>query len=259
MLAAAMLWALLIPATPPTAPAERLRALDADIDFITKRGRSYWDPELLPIPERYSAVTILQGWRGTNDDLALVAALPRVRYVSLQWPGLTDRGLHHVGALLELSELSIVDGRVTATGLRELASLRNLRSLSLANVQADDSSMEMLSSLTIMRELRLRSLPIRGTGFAALPEGLVSLHVSYCPVGDKAMDRLRHLRQLEEVVVYRTDVTEYGVRVLGTMPSVRRIVVDDSVPAHIEGELNRDRAARGQVPLEIIRIEVPAQ
>jgi hypothetical protein len=246
----AALWALLRPERARLRPADRIVELGGDVSLVTTEapGRT------LHPSERYYSVTIAEAWRGTNDDLALLPALGRVEFVSVWWSGLTDRGLAHIGTLRTVENLDLAYGRVSADGLARLRDVPTLRWLTMTSTAVDDSTIEGLRALPALTQLRLVSLPIRGQRFDALPASLVLLGVTDCPIDDDGMRRLRHLPRLAEVNLNRTQVTEAGVWIVGTMPNMRRMVVDPSFAPDLGERLNEYRRGHlNAAPVEFVR------
>ncbi len=67
----------------------------------------------------------------TDDDLALLTDMPRLRELILSNSGVTDAGLEHIGKLTQLESLSLGGTKITDTGLLKLRSLVNLKFLYL--------------------------------------------------------------------------------------------------------------------------------
>ncbi len=67
----------------------------------------------------------------TDDDLALLADMPRLRKLSLSNSRVTDAGLEHVGELTQLESLWLDGTKITDAGLPKLHSLVKLKYLYL--------------------------------------------------------------------------------------------------------------------------------
>lgn len=66
-----------------------------------------------------------------DDDLALLAGMPRLRELFLAKAPITDAGLEHIGKLTQLENLYLYDTKITDAGLPKLRSLVNLKHLHL--------------------------------------------------------------------------------------------------------------------------------
>jgi hypothetical protein len=79
-----------------------------------------------------------------DDDLALLAGMPRLRTLLLMRSGVTDAGLAHVGKLTRLETLDLHDTAITDAGLAQLGSLGQLKNLWLANTPTTEPGREAL-------------------------------------------------------------------------------------------------------------------
>lgn len=66
-----------------------------------------------------------------DDDLALLAGMPRLRELILSGAPVTDEGLEHIGKLRQLESLWLNGTKITDAGLPKLRSLVNLKQLHL--------------------------------------------------------------------------------------------------------------------------------
>ena len=107
----------------------------------------------------------------TDEDLGVLAQLPRLRRLVLMDEPVTDDGrlvstvltdevLKHLATLEHLESLDVNYLPVTDMGLKELADLRTLRHLGLRSTEITDASLQQLSNYSQLESLDLRATDI---------------------------------------------------------------------------------------------------
>lgn len=94
-------------------------------------------------------VAVRMTWKSkqaTDDALARVSDLPRLRYLNLSDSAVTDAGLHHLSSLQDLLFLDLSRTQVTDVGLSALRSLDHLQYLWLAETQVSAEAVSKLKS-----------------------------------------------------------------------------------------------------------------
>lgn len=92
-----------------------------------------------------------------NDDLALLAGMPRLETLVLSRSSVTDAGLAHVGKLTQLKSLWLDQTAISDAGLARLYSLVNLESLAIADTDASIHGVESLEQALPRLEAKLNS------------------------------------------------------------------------------------------------------
>lgn len=164
----------------------------------------------------------------TDEDLArwLKDADPKIEQLYLGDAKLTDKGFK----LLEerkLKVLVVVDTALTNDMLRSIGRL-NLAGLALRRTKSVDIKelVATLKNLPGIRRLELTYIQIDDEVFAAINKlkGLNVLYLEGCTgITRKGMDNLRSLKDLNELLLNRADVTGDALVALDEMTEIRRI------------------------------------
>lgn len=83
------------------------------------------------------AIEIGEGWRGANEDLAILKRIPTLSAVHIYVPSVDDRAVKHLAALPQLTELRIFGTGITDDGVEQLKK-------ELANTKIDRRNGAML-------------------------------------------------------------------------------------------------------------------
>jgi hypothetical protein len=136
----------------------------------------------------------------TDNELAHVRRLARLRVLSLTDSNVTDAGLVKLNELTILSRLDLWNTQVTDAGLVHLKRLTNLSTLVLDGTQVSDAGLVQLKGLINLSVLRLRGTQVTDGGLTHL----------------KGLTKLTHLH------LENTRVTDAGARELNqALPSLR--------------------------------------
>ena len=87
----------------------------------------------------------------TDEDLAVVAALPGLEMLNLDGTDLTDKALDHVGKAGDLQVLRLQRTRISDRGLVKLQNLRKLKTPILEDTAVTDRGLESLKGLAAWR------------------------------------------------------------------------------------------------------------
>jgi HEAT repeat protein len=94
----------------------------------------------------------------SDDELALLAEMPRLRTLILSRSGVTDAGLAHIGKLTQLESLWLDETAITDAGLPQLRWLANLKLLYLAKTPTTEQGRAALQpSLPHLESLLVHS------------------------------------------------------------------------------------------------------
>lgn len=120
-------------------------------------GPEAGDADLAPLAELEPWVVSLDLSRTsvTDDGLAALDGLTRLRRLRLDWTAVTDAGLRHVSRLPSLELLNLVGTAVTDAGLARLASLAGLRRLFLWHTGVTPAGADALRAELPELELQL--------------------------------------------------------------------------------------------------------
>lgn len=151
----------------------------------------------------------------TDEDLAVLRSLPRVRVLNLARTGITDAGLEHLSNLNDLSYLCLVRCRIDGSGLRHVRHLP-IDGLNLNWTQLKDANLEHVGAMTRLGSLTMQDTPITGRGLVYLGglTILFELHIHNTVVSDEGLAHLEGLSRLTTLHLTNTNVTKEGVEKL---------------------------------------------
>jgi hypothetical protein len=185
----------------------------------------------------------MEGFKGTDAILPLVAQLSHVRRLYLDESDITDGGLIEVGKLKNLQVLELAATKVTNVGLQHLVQLNKLTDLGLlgtrvgsakqsgAQKQNTSARAVKVGTLPLAQMKTLRFLNLHGSGFTdadmASLEPLVNLEFLDLPqsISDAGMAHLKPLRNLRELYLAETRVTDKGLEHLGNHHNLEYITL----------------------------------
>jgi hypothetical protein len=185
-------------------------------------------------------------------DAALQAAshIKTLRELGADGCQVTDDGLKALASMTQLTSLSLSGNRITNAGLSSLAGLTNLTNLDLSGspwvnsqMQITDEGMKHLSRLTELRRLAIsgRGIDISGAGLS-FPR-LQSLTLGGELVTDAALDSITQCRDLRLLRIYRTDISDEGLRRIAEFKALRSLSIQsdrvtDAGLAHLRALTN---------------------
>jgi len=141
----------------------------------------------------------------TDYDLALLtpylAALSKVRSLSLRNSEAGDRTIADWGEILVLRNLDLSYSMVTPAGIRHLEKLTQLEQLGLEGLLIGDESLPHIGKLT-----KLTILNLTGTG-----------------ITDDGLRHLSDLTQLESLYLGVTDLSAKGIRTVLRLPQLKQL------------------------------------
>jgi hypothetical protein len=139
----------------------------------------------------------------------------RITVVRMQRPELTDAATVHLKNLDDLEELDLGYSGVTDAGLASIEDLPKLRSLDLYGTKVTDAGLRRLRHTSQMECLVLSPLNTDASlECVAKMTSLKTLNLNGTKVTDKGLVHLYGLRNLREVMLYNTSVTDEGARKL---------------------------------------------
>jgi beta-lactamase regulating signal transducer with metallopeptidase domain len=180
----------------------------------------------------------------------------KIRTVRLSRTAVTDADLGHLKGLSGLKALYLDDTRITDAGLGHLAGLADLETLSLNYTRTTDAGLEHLKRLSRLRSLALLEADVTAAGLRALTKALPALRprvdalklsglgdlrgwlssgklgenyelVSITLVDPKVTDawlrRLKDQRNLQDVCLFHTQITDAGLAHLQGLTELRTL------------------------------------
>lgn len=122
-----------------------------------------------------------------DDDLALLAEMPRVRELDLSQSKVTDAGLAHLGRLTQLKSLSLDQTAITDAGLEHIAKLTQLELLGLSQTAITDAGLSKLKTFVNLKFLHVDKTRTTEAGLKALEQALTKLEFRLVPVQPLSM------------------------------------------------------------------------
>jgi Leucine-rich repeat (LRR) protein len=182
----------------------------------------------------------------SDDDLQLLADLPRLTRIDLIGPSFTDRSLSSFKGCKTLESLILRETEVTAAGLRQLQHASSLRRLFLIGSAVNDSTLtcleafpkleelwldetsitdqglENLKYVPQLKELYLSDAPLVNRGPVNLPR-LESLRLARCRVSNSAMRDVGTLKHLVQLEFTECEVDGSAIALLNDLPELFRL------------------------------------
>lgn len=221
-------------------------------------GSKVTDAGLKSLPDLPALAELdLSGTQITDDGLAPIANCPALETLALSGTKVTGRGLSEVaknktirsllvnncsfevsafaaiGAMSQLEELSFSQTVVPVDGCKFLGGLKNLRKLNFHLAGVTDQGLAYLTGLTELRSLQLSECPVNGQGLLAMAKGdstdkLESLSLYACPLGPRAGDAVKTMKNLRELSIAKTALTDADLAVLRPLVNLRIIHLGNS-------------------------------
>ena len=180
---------------------------------VASTGGQFTDQGLEHIGQ-LSNLTHLSVWNCqlTDQGVHSIGRLTKLDFLELNSGHITDAGLRHLRPLQSLKWLYLHDTAITDEGMCELQGLKKLRLVSLNRARVTDRGLADIARLSSLEHLFLCGTCITDDGISQLAgmKSLRFLDVSETQLTDRSVEDLCSL-SLEELRVYRTQITERGV------------------------------------------------
>jgi internalin A len=160
-------------------------------------------------------VAVFQSNQLTGPGLAHLKPLENLESLYLPGTAVGDEGLKHIGQMTQLVNLYLPQTRITDAGLQHLEKLAALRVLYLDETDITDAGLAHLQSLNLVA-LSLTETQISDAGLEQL-KGQTKLSMLYlrdAAISDQGLEHLKFLRNLVQLDLRKTGVTNAGVRSL---------------------------------------------
>ena len=147
-----------------------------------------------------------------DEDVRMIAKLPKLRSLDLSQSSVTSVGLAYLKGHAALRELNLEATRVGDAGMEAISGNENLTSLNVRATRVDDSGMVYIGKLRHLRSLSVGP-NVSNDALAAI-EGLVELEEFWGPVhmSDAGLGHLRNMTKLRRLAAGLGLVTDDGLR-----------------------------------------------
>lgn len=160
-----------------------------------------------------------------------LASLPNLQSLNLAYTKITDGALTHISRIKRLKALSLEHTEITGATLRELSSLPELESLDLESVSLSNEGLKAIGALTQLKSLILNHPYNKQLTCDAVTaplcnfKNLKALDLSYCQVSNAGLKNLQSLSDLQDLDIRGTFVTDYGMKSVALLKSLKKLNV----------------------------------
>jgi hypothetical protein len=200
-------------------------------------------------------------WAFTDDDMAHLEHLPKLKFLALYGAPITDEGLSHVASLTSLKTLGLNDTKITDEGLLHLKRLTNLESLLLGSTRITDAGLAHLKRLDKLRNLVVGGTQITDAGLEQVGrfKSLRSLYLLDAQITDEGLGHVRGLTNLEQLGLDRTRITDAGLARLQPLTRLKRLSlggtqITDAGLEHIQRLKNLERLEIGRTQVSDVGV-----
>jgi Leucine rich repeat len=196
---------------------------------LIRNGKPLWPEWLVDLvgADFFGDVVLVVLNDPTDADLIMAGNLRRLEAIFLQGRvgQVTNDGLANLASLTRLKQLQLHSTAIDDIALDHVSGLTSLRSLALDSTKISDAGLKKLKRLTQLTYLSLQSTSITDGGLAEL-SGLVnleSLDLIHTGVSDAGLMHLKGMKRLTYLYVADTMVTDVGLRRLQeVLPTVQK-------------------------------------
>ncbi len=136
-----------------------------------------------------------------DEDLAILAKLPRLRFLLVDSDRITDEGIASLKECTSLQEVALYGKRVSGRGVAIVASLPNLKGLHCDTKLATDGELDCLRDKPNLEDLSLRGHTVRDAGLEVICtcKNLKRLTITRGEFSGNAMRSLEQLKKLKQL------------------------------------------------------------
>ena len=160
----------------------------------------------------------------SDDALRSLKYLKGLEALILAHTKVTDAGMEHITALVNLRMLDVGDTKVSDDGMKVIGGLPELRTLCVDNTQITDDGLKYLNALVNLTILYVGDTQVSDDGMkliGGLPELLI-LRVDNTQITDEGLKYLKGMKHLERLYTMGTKVTRAGRKELErALPNLR--------------------------------------
>lgn len=180
---------------------------------LNLRNTTEW--QLSSLQPRIQYLT-LSGPILTDQNLIALKRTPFLTELNLYSDQIGDDGLSHLVALKDLVRVNINGRRITDAGLAHLSGLKKIRYLGLSGTQITDAGVTHLSGLENLQHLDLSGAQITGSGLSQLTRlnYLRTIILNKNPLQDSGLKSLQLLRNLNRLDLRDTPISDIGLPIL---------------------------------------------
>lgn len=153
-------------------------------------------------------------------DLELLEKLPALQKLQFRGEDVTDDWLARVGKLTRVRELRIGPSPISSRGIHHLRPLKDLRVLDISYSNVDDEAIDPISRLPQLEELDLSETRVSDSGVIKLAR-LEKLHIltlgnshGKTTISRASEGVLCNMKSLRKLDIFCTEYDEEGVKVL---------------------------------------------
>jgi len=147
----------------------------------------------------------------------------RLQRLALRWANIGDEDLAVLARMPRLAELNLNETPVTDAGMNHVGQTHSLKMVELHHTKISDESLRDIARLSQLRRLRLSGTAIGDEGIRHLRglESLSDLDLVHTKITDRALDDVASLSFLDRLDLSMTAVTEKGLGRLERLPHLR--------------------------------------
>ncbi len=124
---------------------------------------------------------VLTGTNVTDEGLAYLRQMPRLKDLGLTGTQITDAGCRDLAQMATLRDLSLSNTGITDIGLEHVSTLTNLHTLNLSKTAITDRGLKLLQKLDRLQFLNVSQTNVTGEGIRDLKEKIP--HLACCNPG----------------------------------------------------------------------------
>lgn len=155
-------------------------------------------------------------------QLPSIQEIQQVKELAFQGPLTSDLTLAFLKDASSLTSLKFKNCSITDRGLQNLQSIQNLRALSISSAPITDEGLRELEGLRQIEFLNLDDTKVVGLRMGNLPPSIKRLAVD---VGDSGVAEIAKLKNLQELVLFKSQLSEAGISALASMNSLERMYI----------------------------------
>jgi len=166
----------------------------------------------------------------TEKGLAVLEGFPKLRFVRMYGPNVSDKVIGYLKGAKDLRVLSLEQcSSVSPEAFETIGQMANLTELSLFGaLKTNDAAVAKLSGLSKMQTLELRQTLVTSAALSHLKamKSLKSLNVEETAVGNEGLAHIQGLTTLEELNLRQSQVDDKGLAYLKNMTKLQRLNLD---------------------------------
>jgi hypothetical protein len=204
------------------------RGSEEAVEEIESRGGSVRrDDRMLGKPV---VNVLLQGKRFQDSNLAAYTrAFPRLMFLTIDCPNVTDAGLKLMTKSPSLRSLWIRSPIITGSGFENLKSFENLLMLRLSCPQLKNAALKPVAAMKHLTSLDLECPGVSDVGLALLKDSpLFRLHIRKTKLNGKTLASLGEMRNLNDLSILDSTLDETSLVSLSTLRGMTRLALSGS-------------------------------